>query len=102
MAAALFAHHLDRLLDREGLAVDTVAGERIEDVGDGDDTALDRDRLALQPPRVAGAVPLLLMAQSNRRGHVEDRGGGAAGEPMRLLGVGLGDRTLLGRERSGL
>ena len=73
MAAALFAHHLDGLLDREGLAVDAVAGQRVEDVGDGHDAPLDRDRLALQPAGIAAAVPLLLVAQGDRRGHVEDR-----------------------------
>ena len=57
VAPALFAHHLDRLVDGEGLSVDTVAGERVEDVGDGDDPALDRDRLALQAPRVAASRP---------------------------------------------
>ncbi len=102
VAPALFAHHLHRLLDREGLAVDAVAGERVEDVGDRDDPPLDRDRLALQPARVAAAVPLLLVAERDRGGHVEDRGGGAAHEPVALLGVGLDDRALLGRERAGL
>ena len=36
------------LLDREGLAVDAIAGERVEHVRDRDDPPLDRDRLALQ------------------------------------------------------
>ena len=90
----------DRVLDREGLAVDAVAGERVEHVGDRDDPALDRDRLALQPARVAAAVPLLLVAERDRGRHVEDRGGGAAHEPVALLGVGLDDRALLRRQRA--
>ena len=76
--AALFAHHLHGLLDREGLAIDAIAGERVEHVGDRDDPPLDRDRLAAQPARVAGSVPLLLVAERDRRSQVEDRGGGAS------------------------
>ena len=86
----------------ERLAVDAVAGERVEDVGDRHDPPLDRDRLALQAARVAGAVPLLLMAEGDRRGHVEDRRGRAAHEAVTLLGVRLDDRALLGRQRPGL
>ena len=87
---------------REGLAVDTIARERVEDVGDRHDAPLDRDRLAGQPAWVAGAVPLLLVAQRDRRRELEDRRGRSAQQPVALLGVRLDDRTLLGRQRPGL
>ncbi len=99
VATALFAHHLHALLDRERLAVHAVAGQRVEHVRDRHDAPLDRDRLALQPARVAGAVPLLLVAERDRRRHVEDRGGRAAHEAVALLGVRLDDRALLRRQR---
>ena len=102
MARALLAHHLDGVLERERGAVDAVAGERVEDVGDRDDAPLDRDLLAGEAARVAAAVPLLVVAERDRRGHVEDRGGGAAQQAVALLGVGLDDRALLGGERAGL
>ena len=102
VAAALFAHHLHGILDGEGLAVDAVAGQRVEHVRNCHDPALDRDRLAFQAPRVAGPVPLLLMAEGDRRRHVQDRGGRAAHQAVALLRVGLHDRALLRRERPGL
>ena len=52
-----------------------------------------------RPARVAGAVPLLLVAEGDRRRHVQDRGGRAAHQAVALLGVGLHDRALLRRER---
>ena len=102
MAPALLAHQLDRLLERVGGAVDAVGGERVEHVRDRHDPSLDRDRLAGEAARVAAAVPLLVVAEGDRRRHVEDRGGGAAQQPVALLGVGLHDRALLGGERAGL
>ena len=57
---------------------------------------------ALQTPRVAAAVPLLLVAQRDRGRHVEDRRGGAPHEPVTLLGVGLDDRPLLRGQAAGL
>ena len=48
LRAALLLHHLPRLLDREGRPVDAVGGQRVEDVRDGGDAALDRDRVAVQ------------------------------------------------------
>ncbi len=102
MQAALGAHHLHRLLHGVRHAVHAVAGERVEDVGHRHDPPLDRDLLAREAARVTAAVPLLVMAQRDRGGHVEDRGGGAPQQPVALLGVGLHDRALLRGERAGL
>ena len=48
LGAAFLLHHLAGLVDLEGGPVDAVGGEGVEDVGDGGDAALDRDRVALE------------------------------------------------------
>src|SRR5213083_1741451 len=89
MAAPFLEHDLDRLLH----------GERLEYIGDRDDASLDRYRLTGQPARITTSVPLLLVAQRNRRRHLEDGRGRSGHQPVPLLGVSLDDRTLLRRER---
>ena len=44
LLAVLLLHHLAGLVRLESRAVDAIGGERVEDVGDGGDAALDRDR----------------------------------------------------------
>jgi hypothetical protein len=50
-----------RLGERPGLLVGALRGQRIEHVGDGDDAAAERDRLALQARRVALPVEALVV-----------------------------------------
>ena len=61
VAASLVEHHLHGLLDRERIAIDTVAGERVEHVGDRHDAPLDGDLLGGESTGVAAAIPALVM-----------------------------------------
>ena len=73
VAAAFIAHHLQRLLDGERLAVNAVARERVEDIGNGHDAALEWDRLPGEPARISAPVPLLLVSERDARCELEDR-----------------------------
>ncbi len=98
MTVGLVEHHLDRLLDRECLAIDAVRGKRIEDVCDCHDASLDRDVLGGEPAWVATSIPALVVRQRDCRAHIEDRGGRTTQQTVPLLGVRLHDRALLGSE----
>ena len=63
MAAALGAERLDGLLDAARGAIDAVGREGVERVGDGGDAPGQRDLLAREAARVAGAVVALVMGE---------------------------------------
>ena len=88
------AIHAERLLHRERGPVGTVARERVEDVCDGDDATLERDLVALQPPRIAAAVPALVMRPRDRRRELEQVAARAAEQVATDLGVLLHQRPL--------
>ncbi len=54
-------HDVEGAFDGHGAAVGAVGGERVEDVGDGDDAGLEIDVVALQAARIALAVEPLVM-----------------------------------------
>ena len=64
---------LDRPLDRPRLLVRALVDQCVEDVGDSDDPAMQRDVLTRQPVRIAAAVPRLVMAARDLLGTLEDR-----------------------------
>ena len=66
LAAGLGADLRDRVLDRSALAVRPVVDDRVERVDQPDDAGPDRDRVALEPVRVASAVPALVMVADDR------------------------------------
>src|SRR5690606_19003457 len=61
MPAALRLQELDAFGERPGVLVGAFRDERVEHVGHGDDTRHQRDVLAVQSVRIAGAVELLVM-----------------------------------------
>ena len=72
--------HRVGLVRSEGGAVDAVAGERVVDVGDGGDAAVERDLLAGEAAWVSGAVEALVVCP-------RDQGGEASSsivEPARM------------------
>ncbi|MPN13026.1 hypothetical protein SDC9_160346 [bioreactor metagenome] len=71
MAAGLLLHQAQRSVEREGGLVRTERDQRVEDVGDGDDASFERNIGAAQAVRVAAAVPLLVVAESNDAGGFE-------------------------------
>ena len=60
MGARILLHHLDGFDHLEGLAVDPVAGERVEDVCDPRDATCQGDGVADEVVRVAGPVEPLV------------------------------------------
>src|SRR4051794_12940708 len=71
----------ERLVDRPRGLVGPRRDERVEDVRDGADAPDQRDLLAAQAARVAGAVPALVVRQRDLLGHAHDRRA-AAGEDL--------------------
>src|SRR5687767_13886308 len=63
---------LERLLFRPRLAVGTIVGERVEDVGHGDDAGAKRDLLALNATWVTRPVPMLVMREGNLFGQSQE------------------------------
>ncbi len=63
-----------RLFDRPGALVGALGAERVEYVGDGDDTGFDRDIGAGELVGIAGAVPALVVALSDQLGGANDLG----------------------------
>ena len=85
----------DRSLDGPRGLVGSIVGERVKDVGHGDHSADHRDGLAGKSRGVPRAVPPLVMACGDDRGHLEHRRV-AVGEQVRAKrGVGLHDLILL-------
>ena len=102
LRAAPVLHHLPSLVDREGGPVDAVGGERVEDVCDGGDAALDRDRVAGEAVGVAGAVDPLVVGERHQRGEVEQLDVGAGEDAVAHLGVRLHHEALVRGEPAGL
>ena len=65
--------------DGPGHLVGTGVGQRVEDVGHGDDTSAERDRVFGSVEGVAGSVPPLVMGEGDLFGELENLGA-AAGE----------------------
>src|ERR687887_498332 len=63
---------LDRLVRRPRRAIDARRQHRVERVGDVDDARAERDLLALDPVRVAGAVPALVVVADRRHRVLEE------------------------------
>ena len=99
LGAGLGAQDADRLAVGTGRTVGTRRGDRVERVRDGDDAGAQRDLLAPQSIRVAGAVePLVVVADHpDQLGVAEHRGHLGA-----LAGVELDDAVLLVGQRAGL
>ena len=95
LAATLLPHHRERLLDRQRRAVDAVGRERVEDVGDGGDAPLERDRVAGEAVGIAVPVPALVVDERDRRRQLEHLRRGAAQQPVADLGMALHRAPLL-------
>ena len=78
------------------LLVGARGGDDVEDVGDGHDAARQRDLVALDAHRVAGAVPALVMVGDGVRPLPQPRAQ-RLGEPRAELGVAPDQRPLLVR-----
>jgi hypothetical protein len=100
--AAVHAQQLERVVQRPGRLVGARAGQRVEHIGDRRDPAGQRDVLALEPARVAVAVPLLVVGVGDGRGHLERRGVGADEDAVADLRVALHHRELVDRQAPGL
>ncbi len=70
LAAGMGLEVLEGRLERPGLLVGTLAGERIEHIRHRDDAGLQRDRLPCQPLRVALAVETLVVVGDDVLQHV--------------------------------
>ena len=87
MGAAAALDLGDGLVDRPGRLVGALVGERVEDVGDGDDPADQRDPLPHDSARVAGAVPALVVVERDLLRHLQDGEGALAEDLGAHLGV---------------
>ena len=83
-------------LHRAGGAVDARRQHRVERVGDVDDPGAERDLLAAEPVRVAGAVEALVVVADRRHRVLEEAE--AVDDARALLGVALHQRPLLARQ----
>ena len=54
-------HHLQRLFERQAFAIRAIGRQRVEEVGDTEHAAEQRDLFALQSFRIAFAVPALVV-----------------------------------------
>ena len=73
VGAPLGLHRGDDLVDRERKAVDAVADERVEDVGDGDDPPGERDRVTRETAWIAAAVEPLVVRPGDLGAELEQR-----------------------------
>src|SRR5207248_11727297 len=80
--------------------VDSVAGDGVEGVGDGEDACVEIDLLALQAQRVARPVPPLVVLSHDARGPFEELD--AAKYPLPVQRVLPHPDPLLLRQRRGL
>ena len=84
----------------EAATVGAVARHRVVRVADEDDPRLERDLLAGEPVRIAGAVPALVAVAHDRADLLEpvDR----SDDPLAELGMGLDDQPLRLGQATGL
>ena len=90
------------LVGLEGGPVDAVGGERVEDVRDRRDPALERDLVAPEAGRVAGSVDPLVVRERHQRREVEQLDLGAGEDPVAHLRVPLHHRALVVGQPAGL
>ena len=102
MAAGVVDQEAARLLERPGLLVGPLGGQRVEDIGHRDDAPDQRNRLAAQALRIAAAVELLVMAVRDDRGHAQQRRGAVAQDLVADGGVLAHDGHLPVVEPAGL
>ena len=69
MAAGALANNVECVGMRKGLLVATLRGERIVDVGQGQNPGGDRNRLAAQGIGIAAAIPFFVMPLGNVDAH---------------------------------
>ena len=100
--AGLAEHLAHGGLDRPRVLVGTPVRERVEDVGDSDDAAGQRDRRGREPVRIAAAVPALVVGERDLLGHHQQLVGAAREDPRADRRVQLHRRELLGRVLAGL
>jgi hypothetical protein len=91
-----------RLRTRERATVGPIADQRVEEIGDRGDPALERDLLSGEPARIPGAVPALVMSEGNRRREREQPRRRAGEDAVADLGVPLDDLPLRFGQRPGL
>src|SRR5665647_3428147 len=87
---------------RQGQPVGPIARQRVEDICDGDNAPLQRNLLAGEPARIAGAVPALVVRPRDDGRDVPQLVAGAGAQLMADLRVALHLDTLQGVERAGL
>src|SRR5215218_2577528 len=73
LAPAERADLVQRVLDRPYALVGTLGDERVEDVADRGDAPGERDRLAGEAGRIAGAVPVLVVRACDDLAELHDR-----------------------------
>ena len=98
LATPLCPHRCDYLVDRNREPVDAIADQRVEDVGDGDDPAGERNRLTRETTWIAAAAEPLMVRPGNLGAEVEQRLARTGEDAVAALRVGLDDETLGGAE----
>jgi hypothetical protein len=94
LRAALGGDQRGRLIGCQRRPVGPVAEQRVEDVGDSGDPALDRYLPVAQPARVAAAVEPLVMGEGDLRRHFQQLVLGAGEDLVADGRVGLHQLTL--------
>ena len=74
MTPPLLAHQCDGVIDLEGRFVGPLAGEGVEDIGEGDDASLDGDGFADQAVGIAGPVPSFVVGERDQATEPEQLG----------------------------
>ena len=73
MGARLLANEGDGAVEFPGFLVGTDRGKRIEDIGERHDAPEQGNSFAGQPAGIAAAVELLVVAEGDHRGRLQDR-----------------------------
>jgi hypothetical protein len=66
MLATIRIHDLESRPHRKCGSIHTMAGQRVEDVGDGCDSALEWDLLPREATRIAVPIPLFMVSPGDR------------------------------------
>ena len=98
--AALLPQQADRGVEAHRLVIRPLRHQRVEVVDDREDARAERDLVALQPGRIALAVPALVVAEDQRRHRIRKRH--AADDFGADLRVDADLLELFLRQRSGL